>query len=264
MRACCLPLAIAALACSQLPAWAQNKDKAMAMQAEVMKKVMAKFDLNGDGNVDDEEKTKVVEQFTQDIDDGKIPEGFGTLLDRNKNGKLEPQEAAAFQAILGRLKAGAGGPPQFGAGGGAPAAPGFGGPGLGGPGAGGPGFGAAGGDAFSGQIPPEIMKKFDRNKDGQLDDKEKKAAMSALGPKKSRKEMLQEKLDLNGDGKVTKEEREQVAAERKAEAEEKKAEAAEKKAKAKAKKEEDKDEDRKEKDDKDKTEEKASGEKDEK
>jgi hypothetical protein len=258
MRAWCLPLAIAALAGSQLPAWAQSKDaaKAAALQAEVMKRVMAKFDLNGDGNVDDEEKTKVVEEFTKDIEDGKIPEGFGTLLDRNKNGKLEPQEAAAFQAIIGRMKAGAGGPPQFGAGGAGPAAPGFGGPGLGGP-----GFGAAGGgDAFSGQVPPEILKKFDKNKDGQLDDREKKAAMTALGPKKSRKEMLQEKLDLNGDGKVTKEEREQVAAERKAEAEEKKAEAAEKKAKAKAKK-DDKDEERKEKDDE---KEKDSEEKDEK
>jgi Ca2+-binding EF-hand superfamily protein len=256
MRAWCIPLTVAALACCQLPALAQNKEKdvakAAALQAEVMKKVMAKFDLNGDGNVDEEEKSKVVEQFTKDIDDGKIPEGFNAVLDKNKNGKLEPQEAAAFQAIIGRLKAGAGGPPQFGpgnaAGGGAP---GFGGPGFG---------GAGGGDAFSGQVPPEILKKFDKNKDGQLDDKEKKAALAALGPKKSRAERLLQEQDLNGDGKVTKEERAQVAAQRKAEAEEKKAAAEEKK---KARKKDDKDPDDKDaKDEKDVKEDKDADDKD--
>jgi Ca2+-binding EF-hand superfamily protein len=234
MRVWCFVLAIVAIACPLRSTFAQGKDKkAGNLQAEVLKRVMARFDLDGDGNVSDEEKAKVVEEFTKDVDDGKIPEGFAALLDKNKNGKLDPVEAAAFQAIVGQLRAGAGGPPQFGAGNGAPGVPGFGGPGFG------------GGDAFGGQVPPEVLKKFDKNKDGQLDDKEKKAAMTALGPKKSRKEMLQEKLDLNGDGKITKEEREEVAAQRKAEAEEKKAAAAEKKAKAKAKREDDKDGDEK-------------------
>jgi hypothetical protein len=256
MRVWCFVLAIVAIAASQRPTFAQNKEarealKAAAMQAEVMKKIMAKFDLDGDGNVDEEEKAKAVDQFTKDIDAGDIPDGFNTVLDRNKNGKLEPAEAAAFQAIINRLRAGGGGQPQFGAGGaGGQGLPGFGGPGLGGPGLGGPG--AGGGDAF-GQVPPEILKKYDRNKNGQLDDHEKKAAMSARGPKKSRKQQLQEKLDLNGDGKITKDEREQVAAQRKAELEEKKAEAEEKRAKAKKKaadKDEDDDRDEKDRDDK--------------
>ena len=247
MRVWCFLLVIVAIACSQRPTFAQNKDalKAAAMQAEVMKKVMAKFDRNGDGNVDDEEKADAVEQFTKDIDAGNIPEEFSKLLDRNKNGKLEPAEAAAFQAIISRLRAGGGGPPQFGAGPGGAGAPGL--PGFGGPGAG-------GGDAFA-QVPPEILKKFDKNKNGQLDDNEKKAAMAAMGPKKSRNERLQEKLDLNGDGKVTKEETAQVAAQRKAEQDEKKAEAEEKKAKSK-KKAEDKD-DKDAADGKDKDDEKA-------
>jgi len=246
----CLVSVMVVVACSQVPTWAQNRErgKAAAMQVEVMKKIMARFDLNDDGNVDDEEKAKAVDQFTKDIEAGDIPDGFNALLDKNKNGKLEPLEAAAFQAILSRLKGGADGPPQFGAGnGGPPGGPGV--PGFAGP----PGFGAAGGgDAFSGQVPPDILKKFDKNKDGELDEREKKAAMAAFGPKKSRKEMLQEKLDLNGDGKVTKEEREQFAAQRKAEAEEKKAAAAEKKAKAKAKRDdekEDKDKEEKPQDD---------------
>lgn len=246
MRTWCLSLAIATIACVQVPTFAQNKEaiKAAAMQAELLKKAMAKFDLNDDGEVDDEEKAKVIEKVQEDIAEGKIPAGFKELLDRNKNGKLEPQEAAVFREIVGRLQAG-GGPPQFGAG---DAQPGFGGPGLGGPGFGGPGIGDQAGDPFSGQIPPAILKKFDKDKDGELDEKEKKAAMAAFGPKKSRKELLLEKLDLNGDGKVTKEERAEVAAQRKAELEEKKAEAAEKKARAKKKF--DKDDEVKEEDDK--------------
>lgn len=241
MRTWCLSLTIVAIACVQVPTFAQNKEalKAAAMQAELLKKAMAKFDLNDDGEVDDEEKAKVIEKVQADIADGKIPAGFKELLDRNRNGKLEPQEAAMFREIVGRLQAG-GGPPQFGAG---DAQPGFGGPGFGGP-----GFGNQGGDPFSGQIPPAILKKFDKDKDGQLDEAEKKAAMAAFGPKKSRKEQLLEKLDLNGDGKVTKEERAEVAAQRKAELEEKKAEAAEKKAQAKKKF--DKDDDVKDEDDK--------------
>jgi len=247
MRVWCFTLAIIAIAYSQLPAFAQNKDaaKAAAMQAEVMKKIMAKFDLNGDGNVDDEEKSKVVDQFTKDIEAGEIPDGFNAL-DRNKNGKLDAAEAAPFQAILNRLQGG--GQPPFGAGGrGGDGGGAFGGKG----GDGGGPFGGRGGDggAFSGPVSPEILKKFDKNKNGQLDEAEKKAAMAAMGPKRSRNERLQEKLDLNGDGKITKEEREQVAAQRKAELEEKKAEAEEKKGKSKKSdkdKEKDKDNDDKE------------------
>lgn len=254
MRIWCFIAATAAVACLQLPALAQNKEaaKAAALQAEVMKKIMARFDLNDDGNVDDEEKAKAVDQFTKDIDDGKIPDGFSAVLDRNKNGKLEPLEAAAFQSIIAALQGRGGGAPQFGAGNAGPGGPGLSGPGFGGPGFAG-GAAGAGNDPFAGQVPPEILKKYDKNKDGELDEKEKKAAMAAYGPKKTRAQRLQETLDLNGDGKVTKEEREQVAAQRKAEAEEKKAAAAEKKAKAKAKKDdkeadEDKEEQAKEKD----------------
>lgn len=222
MRIWCCLLAVGMIALAQGTSWAQARDKAevkngLAKQAAMLKQMAAKFDLDGDGNVDDEEKAKAAEELQKRLQDGK----------------LSAQEAALIKQLMAQLQAG-GGQPQFGAGGG-------GGGGL--PGFGGPGFGGSGGDAFSGQVPPDVLKKFDKNKNGQLDEAEKKAAMAALGPKKSRKEQLLEKLDLNGDGKVTKEEKEQVAAQRKAEQEEKKAEAEEKKAKAK-KKADDKDKDK--------------------
>jgi len=239
MRSCCILFAVLALAMATRSAAAQDKgpaQKAAAMQAELMKKVMAKFDANGDGTVDDDEKAKVLDQINKDFEAGDIPDGFKEILDRNRNGKVEPQEIGAFRDILKRLQGGglpfqadaAGRGPGFGG-------PGFGGAGFGGPGLGGPGGGGAGGNGYAGTFPPDIVKKFDKDKDGQLDDAEKKAALAAMGPKKSRKEQLQEKLDLNGDGKVTKEEKEQVAAQRKAELEEKKAAAEEKKAKSKKK-----------------------------
>ena len=73
-------------------------------------------------------------------------------------------------------------------------------------------------------FPPEVIKKFDKNKDGELDEKEQKAAMAAFGPKKSRSQQIKDKQDADGDGKVTKAEREAYAEQLKAEAAEKKEE----------------------------------------
>lgn len=204
MRIVCATLLTALLLTGSVQA--QGKEDALkaaaTLQAEVMRRIQAKFDLNGDGTVDDAEKTKVTDKIKADLASGKIPADMQELLDRNGNKKLDAEEAAAFRELIARMQAGGGGP-QFGGGGG------FGGPGN--------------SSGFGGQVPPEVLKKFDKNKNGQLDEDEQKAAMAALGPKKSRKEQLLEKLDLNGDGKITADEREQVAAQRKAEQEEKKA-----------------------------------------
>jgi Ca2+-binding EF-hand superfamily protein len=185
--------------------------------AVLQKQMMAKFDTNGDGQLSDTEKAAAAAEMQK----------FVAAIDKNGNGKIDPEEAAMAKALMSRP--GQGGAPQVGAGGGGGGFGGFGG--AGGAGGGG-GFGTA-------QIPADILKKYDKNQDGQLDEKEQKAAGEALGPKKSRKEKLQEKLDLNGDGKITKEERETVAAQYKAEQEalkeQKKAELEASRAKAKAK-----------------------------
>jgi len=245
MRITSLTLAI--LLATASFAWCEEKDdprKALGADQDEMKKLLGRFDLNGDGQVDPAEQAKAADAMKRQFD-------------RNRNGRLDPEEAALAQRMMSGYRKG--GPPQFGAGGAGGAGGGFGG-GAGGAGGGFDGFngggrgGAGGGSAFGGPIPPDVLKKFDKNKDGQLDEKEQKAAAEALGPKKSRKEKLQEKLDLNGDGKISKDEREHVAAQQKAEQEEKKAEQASKKGKPK------KDEDK----DADETKEKDADEKDDK
>ena len=197
MRLAGITLAIsAALA---FTAAARADDKADLMRAvgaagmvNLQRQMMARFDTNRDGRLDDAEKAKAAAEIQKQL----------AALDKNGNGKLDPEEAALAKAMMSR--SGQGGGPQFGAGGG-----GFGG-------AGGVGGGTAGG-GFGGAA------------DG---------AAGAPEPKKTRKQRLLEKLDQNGDGKVTKEEREAAAAERKAEQEalkaEKKAELERKKAEREA------------------------------
>lgn len=218
MRQTALVLTMLALPAFALTAAAENPNVlpnglGPINPAVLQKQMMAKFDTNGDGQLDESEKAAAAAQMQK----------FVAAIDKNGNGKIDPEEAAMAKALMSR--AGQGGAPQVGGGG-------FGGFGGAGGAGGGGGFGSA-------QIPADILKKYDKNQDGQLDEKEQKAAGEALGPKKSRKEKLQEKLDLNGDGKITKEERETVAAQYKAEQEalkeQKKAELEASRAKAKAK-----------------------------
>lgn len=69
------------------------------------------------------------------------------------------------------------GPPPFGPGGPGFGGPGFGGPGFGGPGFGGPGFGGPGGPM---QQERQLVKQFDQNGDGWLNNDERKAARQFL------------------------------------------------------------------------------------
>lgn len=208
------------------------KAAALKQGAAALKQMAAKYDTNGDGNLDDEEKAKAADE----------------LKKRFQEGKLTKQEAAMVQAMMAQLQAAGGDRPQFGAG----DRPQFGGGER-------DGFGGPANPGFNAPIPPDVLKKFDKNKDGQLDEKEMKLAKAALGPKKSRKEQLLDKLDLNGDGKITQEERDRVAAERKAEQEELKKAKSKKKTDKDDLKDDDKDakEDKVEKEEKDAKEERA-------
>jgi hypothetical protein len=190
--------ALLSILCASFSAWgeepAKGREPAGGNPEELRRKLMAKFDLNGDGQVDEFERAQVAEQMKKDF----------------AAGKLDPKDLAMAREIMARMQGQGGGAPQFGA------------PGFGGPGFGGPGFGAPGASGFSGDVPADVIARFDKNRDGELDEKEQKAAMAAMSPKKSRSQQLKEKLDLNGDGKITKEERKAYAEERKAEQEEKK------------------------------------------
>jgi hypothetical protein len=216
MRVFCFALALAVMAIPLSSSHAdENEDlrKAVTAKAEEFKrKLLAKFDLNRDGQVDNIEKSQVAEQIQKDIANGKLPEDLKTILDLNGDGQVDPREMGMAREMMMRFQGQRGDQPQFGA-----------------PGAGGLGGFGGNGLGFGGQIPPDVMKKYDKNKDGQLDEKEQKAAMAAMGPKKSRAQQLKEKMDLDGDGKISKDEREAYAEQRKAEQEEKKREKAKKK-----------------------------------
>lgn len=61
------------------------------------------------------------------------------------------------------------------------------------------------------RLPPEILKKYDKDGDGKLSDEEGKAAREGR-----RKEML-EKYDADGDGKITGDERKKMDEDRRSE-----------------------------------------------
>lgn len=66
------------------------------------------------------------------------------------------------------------------------------------------------------KVPPEILAKFDTNKDGKLDEEERKAAREAHGEMDpARKQELLEKFDADGDGELNEDERATARAEMK-------------------------------------------------
>ena len=67
------------------------------------------------------------------------------------------------------------------------------------------------------QLPPELIKKFDADGDGKLNEEERKTAMEAMRERaeKHRKEMLA-KYDTDGDGKLSESEREALRTDMKA------------------------------------------------
>src|SRR5687768_4473146 len=154
--------------------WADEREdalKAFAAKAEEMQqKMMARFDLNKDGQIDEKEKAKAAEAMQKGAQAGELPAELKPLFDLDGDGKVSPQEIATAREMMARRqqgrRGGQGGAGGFGFGGAGGAGGGFGG-GAGGAG-GGFGLGGREGGAPSGfgnQLPPEVVKKFDKNKD---------------------------------------------------------------------------------------------------
>ena len=179
-------LALGLLACLPLQSLFAQPPGGGPNPEEMKKRMMQMFDTNGDGQIDENEKKVAAEamqqRMLQAIQSGNLPDEMKARLDRNGDGTVDAQELAMAKEMMGRMQQGGGG-----------------GLGKGGPGAG--GFGGAGGTGD--QIPADVLKKFDKNKDGQLDETEKKAALEAMnGKTKSRAQQLKDKLDTNNDGKI--------------------------------------------------------------
>ncbi|MGC3966481.1 MAG: EF-hand domain-containing protein [Pirellulales bacterium] len=147
--------------------------------------MIKKFDKNGDGKLDKDEmqaaRTAMGDRKPAPGGDGKGPGGPGGRLnpeqmqalvkkfDKDGDGKLNDAEKGAARDEFMKMRGGKPGEGQ----------PGAGKPGAGKPGAGKPGEGGPGREA--------MMKKFDKNGDGTLDDGEKAAAKEAFEKMRQRR-----------------------------------------------------------------------------
>jgi len=158
-------------------------DQARAM-AELQQKLLKQFDLNQDGVLSDAEKLAAQEAMAkQGINaPGMLPGGpaaadFAKRFDKNGDGKLDDAEKLAAQAAWNRLRGGdgrqGGGGPAIGPQGNSPPiAP--------------PISNAKGkGDGKEEKGNP-IVKRFDKDGDGKLNDEEKAAVQAELKKKKEK------------------------------------------------------------------------------
>lgn len=176
------------------PAQPKGKKQAKpgaALDGEAKKKIVARFDKDGDGKLNEEEKKAAQEQIKKRVGDaggdGVAKEALLKKFDKDGDGKLSDSErAAAQEALKKRL----------------------------------------GSDEPAGVGKKALLKKFDKDGDGKLSDEEKKAAKEAVqsrGGKGSSKpedkkpaedskgpaipaEVLK-KFDKDGDGKLNEEEK---------------------------------------------------------
>jgi len=163
---------------------ADGKKPDLANAAEMQKKLLEKFDTNKDGVLSEAEKLAASEELKKS---GMLP-GSGVLpgskeflkkFDKNQDGKLSDAEKLAAQAAWQKMVSGAG---ERG-----PARGGLGGDGFGGlPG----GINAPAGD---GENPKKkkvnpLIKLYDKNGDGKLNDEEKAALQAERNKKKKAKQ----------------------------------------------------------------------------
>lgn len=140
------------------PVWAQTDSPADAPKpdrASQMEKrhadMLKRFDKNGDGKLDDEEKAAAKEMMKNNADHpgqpgGAMREQLLKRFDKDGDGQLNDEERAEAKKAGEEFMKAHGGP------------------------------GGAGG----GKMREEIMKRFDKNGDGQLDESERAAAREAM------------------------------------------------------------------------------------
>jgi Ca2+-binding EF-hand superfamily protein len=159
-------------------------DLAKAM-AEAQKRIVEKFDLDRDGKLSDAERLRAQEELKRMgalVGSGIAPGGFPGAeeflkkFDKNKDGKLSDEEKLAAQAAMQQMRRGGGGPATgVGLGGGLPAG-----------GIGGAGAPAAEGNEKPGRKVNPLIKLYDLDGDGKLNDEEKAALQADRGKKKAK------------------------------------------------------------------------------
>lgn len=131
--------------------------------------LIKKFDTNGDGKLDEQEKEAAKKEFQGKRGAGNRAGGMAELIkkfDKNGDGKLDDQEReAAHKEMKGGRKPGATKPTD------------------GKPGAGKPGAGKSGNLESN----EKLLKHFDKNGDGKLDDDERAAAKAEMEKRRADK-----------------------------------------------------------------------------
>lgn len=157
-------------------------DAARAM-AEVQKQMLARFDLNKDGVLSDQEKLAAMEAVRRQggaAGLGLVPGGFPGAeqflkqFDKDGDGNLSDAEKLAASAAFQKLRAG-------GEGGGVQR-----GPGVGEVPAGGTNVPLSGQGEGKPMKTSALVKRFDKDGDGKLNDEEKATLQAELGKKKGK------------------------------------------------------------------------------
>ena len=181
-------------AADEKPANKAGKGDGAAQTQQLQQQLLARFDANKDGVLNDQEKLAANEFMRRNgvlggVEPGGFPgaDQFAKQFDKDGDGKLNDQEKLLAQAAWQRMRGKDRGPVY---------GPGYGGlPGNGGfaqananaGGIAGANAAAAGGAGGEGKVKVSaLVKRFDKDGDGKLNDEEKAAAQADL--KKDKKE----------------------------------------------------------------------------
>lgn len=169
------------------PAPAENRPAAMAGAARGKRaaEMLQRYDKNGDGRIDDDERIDAREAMRAARSERQMADGSRPLrarmleqFDKNKDGLLDDEERAAAQKAIRER-----------------------------------GLGMKAEQARpmartpGGRLRAEALKRFDANGDGQLDESERAEMRKARGDRLAENPQIIQRFDKNGDGKLDESER---------------------------------------------------------